>query len=80
MLLARNLCKHSTAIIEIAIKDCEGMDAVLKCINDFDVMVRESALQAIGSIARQDASLSQFIVTSGTITQNGLYRVLRKYV
>lgn len=80
MHLARNLSKHSTTITEMTIKECGGMDAILKCINDFDVMVRESALQAIGSVVRQDASLSHFIVTSGTIILNVLYRILQTYV
>jgi len=65
MNLVRNLSKHTSVSLEIIVKECGGLDAILSCIKDFDPMVRESALQAIGSIARQDASISQFVATSG---------------
>lgn len=65
MNLVRNLSKHTSVSLEIIVKECRGLDAILSCIKDFDPMVRESALQAIGSIARQDARISQFIATSG---------------
>lgn len=65
MNLVTNMNKYSSVKSEMLIKECGGMNAILKCVNDSDVLVRESALQAIGSIARQDANLSQFIVTCG---------------
>lgn len=65
MSLVKNLSKYSTASAEIVVKDCGGIDAVLTCMKDFDACVRESALQAIGSISRQEAHLAQIIVNSG---------------
>lgn len=65
MNLVRNLSKHSPTNSEITIKECGGMEAILICLKDFDLFVREAALQTISTIARQDASLSLFIVNSG---------------
>lgn len=65
MILVRNLCKHSSTNSEIVIKECGGMESILICLRDFDIFVREAALQAISTIARQDASLSVYIVNSG---------------
>lgn len=67
MNLVKNLSKHPSVSVEILVKDCGGIDAILTCIKDFDPMVRESALQAISSIARQDANISKFIATSGKV-------------
>lgn len=66
MHLIKSLSKYSATSSKTVIKDCGGIDALLMCIKDFDVYVREGALQAITSIARQDASLSQFLISSGT--------------
>lgn len=66
MNLIKNLCKYSSASSEIVIKECEGIDAILTCMKDFDTLVREAAMQAITSIARQDANISQLFVSSGS--------------
>lgn len=52
---------------ESLIKECGGMNAIKVCINDFDALVREAALQALGTIARLDACFSQHIVNFGII-------------
>jgi len=44
---------------------CDGIHAILKCMEDLDVSVREVALQAISSIAGQDPRISLHIVSSG---------------
>jgi len=61
----KNLSKYSPSYTEIIVKECGGLDAILMCIKDLDVNVRESALQAINSIARQDATITHYIVNSG---------------
>lgn len=65
MNLIKNLSKHSTVNADIVVNDCGGIDAVLTCMKDFDAFVRETALQAIASIARRGAHLAQIIVNSG---------------
>lgn len=65
MNLIKNLTKHSSEFAEIGITECGGIDAILLCMKDFDILVRETTLQAIISVARQDAKLSQLIVDSG---------------
>lgn len=69
MNLIKNLCKYSSASSEIVIKECEGIDAILTCMKDFDVLVREAAMQVIISIARQDINILQLFATSGIITK-----------
>jgi len=44
---------------------CDGIHAILTCMRDSDVLVREVALQAISSIAGQDPSISVLIISSG---------------
>lgn len=65
MNLIRNISKHLSCS-EIIVKECDGIHAILTCMKDLDVMVREVALQAISSIAGQDPSISQLIIKSGT--------------
>lgn len=65
MNLVTHMNKYSSVNSEILMKDCGGMNAILKCVNDSDVSVKESALQVIGSIARRDPNLSQLIVSCG---------------
>lgn len=65
MSLIKNLCKYSSVSSEIVIKECEGIDAILTCMKDFDTSVREAAMQVITSIARQDVNILQHFATSG---------------
>lgn len=65
MNLIRNISKHLSCS-EMIVKECDGIHAILTCMKDLDVMVREVALQAISSIAGQDPSISQLIIKSGT--------------
>jgi len=44
---------------------CDGIHAILTCMKDSDILVREVALQAISSIAGQDPSISVLIISSG---------------
>lgn len=67
MNLIKNISKHSSSNIQSLIKDYGGIDAISICLKDFDTNVRESALLAVSSIARQDANLSTFIVNSGNL-------------
>lgn len=66
MHLIKSLCKYSAINTTIVVKECGGIHALLTCTQDVDAHVREGALQAITSIARQDARLSQFLIDSGT--------------
>jgi hypothetical protein len=66
MHLIKSLSKYSAINSKIVLKECGGINALLTCMKDFDVYVREGAMQAITSIARHDASLSQFLIDSGT--------------
>lgn len=75
MNLIKNLCKYSSVSSEIVIKECEGIDAILTGMNDFDVLVREAAMQVITSIARQDVNVLQLIATSGINTNYLLYNL-----
>ncbi|CAH1733320.1 unnamed protein product [Aphis gossypii] len=68
MNLIRNISKHLSCS-EIIVKECDGIHAILTCMKDLDVMVREVALQAISSIAGQDPSISQLIIKSGILPQ-----------
>lgn len=72
MNLLKNFSKHSSSNTEIVIKECGGLDAILTCMKDFDIAVRESALQAISSIIRQDANIAPHIVNSGNIIKTNL--------
>lgn len=65
MNLIKNFSKYSSSNAEIVVKECGGLNAILTCMKDFDITVRESALQAISSIIRQDANIAQHIVNSG---------------
>jgi len=65
MLFVKNLSKYSPTYTETIIKECGGIDAIFICMKDFDMSVRESALQAINSIARQDTNTLLYIVSSG---------------
>lgn len=65
MNLIKNFSKYSLSNVEIVVKECGGLNAILTCMKDFDIIVRESALQAISSIIRQDANIAQHIVNSG---------------
>jgi len=79
----RNLSKYSPAYTEMIIKECGGIDAIFICMKDFDMNVRESALQAINSIVRQDVNISLYIVSSGKpkfIYQTKLLFMMRKYM
>lgn len=67
MKLIRNLNKHLSSCSEIIVNQCDGIHAILTCMKDLDELVREVALQAISSIAGQDFSISQLIISSGTI-------------
>ncbi|KAF0753290.1 sperm-associated antigen 6-like [Aphis craccivora] len=68
MNLIRNISKHLSCS-EMIVKECDGIHAILTCMKDLDVMVREVALQAISSIAGQDPSISQLIIKSGILPQ-----------
>jgi len=48
------------------VNECDGIHAILTCMNDLDVLVREVALQAISSVAGQDVNITQLIMSSGT--------------
>lgn len=72
MNLVRNFSKHSSSNSEIIVKECGGLDAILTCMKDFDITVREAALQAISSIIRQDANIAQFVVNSGINSYSGV--------
>ncbi|XP_029341517.1 sperm-associated antigen 6-like [Acyrthosiphon pisum] len=69
MNLVKNLSKYSSAITEIVIKECGGIDAIFTCMKEFDSFVREAALQAITCITRMDVKLSQLIVDYGVLPQ-----------
>jgi hypothetical protein len=47
------------------VSDCDGIHAILTCMKDLDVTVREVTLQAISYIAGQDPSTAQLIIKSG---------------
>jgi len=64
MNLIRNLSKHLSCS-EMIVSECDGIHAILTCMNDLDVLVRGVALQAISSIAGQDPSISLLIISSG---------------
>lgn len=65
MHFVKNVCKYSPAYTESVIKECGGIDAIFICLKDLDVNVRESALQTISAIARQDSTILLHIVTDG---------------
>ncbi|KAL5238775.1 hypothetical protein ACI65C_006185 [Semiaphis heraclei] len=69
MNLIRNLSKHFSSCSEMIVAGCDGIHAILTCMKDLDVSVREVALQAISSIAGQDPSISLHIVSSGILPQ-----------
>jgi len=47
------------------VSGCDGIHAILTCMKDLDVLIREVALQAISSIAGQDPNISLLIINSG---------------
>ncbi|XP_022166817.1 sperm-associated antigen 6-like [Myzus persicae] len=69
MNLIRNLSKHLSSCSEMIVSGCDGIHAILTCMKDLDVLVREVALQAISSIAGQDPSISLLIISSGILPQ-----------
>ncbi|XP_008185595.1 sperm-associated antigen 6-like isoform X3 [Acyrthosiphon pisum] len=69
MKLIRNLSKHLSSCSEMILSGCDGIHAILTCMKDSDVLVREVALQAISSIAGQDPSISVLIISSGILPQ-----------
>ncbi|XP_060845328.1 sperm-associated antigen 6-like [Rhopalosiphum padi] len=68
MNLIRNLSKHLSCS-KMIISDCDGIHAILTCMKDLDVTVREVTLQAISYIAGQDPSTAQLIIKSGILPQ-----------
>lgn len=83
MHFVRSLSKYSAMYIETIIKECGGIDAIFICMKDFDMNVRESALQAINAIARQGANISLYIVSSGKskfIYQTKLLFTIQNYM
>ncbi|CAI6359268.1 unnamed protein product [Macrosiphum euphorbiae] len=69
MKLIRNLSKHLSSCSEMILSGCDGIHAILICMKDSDILVREVALQAISSIAGQDPSISVLIISSGILLQ-----------
>lgn len=66
MSLIKNLGKHSSTSSNLR----EGIHAILTCIKESDVHIKEVALQAIISFLRQDSNLSQIVVNSGINFKN----------
>lgn len=65
MHLIINLSKHSSDISEAVLKTHGGIFAILTCVMDVDLCVKEIAFRAINSIACHNANILQLIVNSG---------------
>lgn len=47
---------------------CNGLDTIIICLEDFDSGVKEATAWALGYIARHNKTLAQAIVDAGTYT------------
>lgn len=66
MNLIKNLSKHASTSFELN----EGIYAILTCIKESDVFIKEVALQAIISFIRQDSNLPRIVANYGINFKN----------
>ncbi|XP_050528700.1 sperm-associated antigen 6-like [Daktulosphaira vitifoliae] len=64
----KNICKHSSSIAIPVITKYGGVSAIMICMDDFDLLVRESALQAISSVARHGPEPVVMLVNAGVLS------------
>lgn len=64
MHLIVNLSKHSSEMSETVVKKHGGIFAILTCLMDVDLLVKEVAFRTINSIACHNTNFSQLIVNS----------------
>lgn len=64
MHLIINLSKHSSEMSEAVVKKHGGICAILTCLMDVNLFVREVTFRTISTIACHNANFSQVIVNS----------------
>ncbi|XP_050439083.1 sperm-associated antigen 6-like [Adelges cooleyi] len=65
--LIRNVCRYSADTAQTITMSLGGLDVILVCMDDPDVLVREVALQTIASVARHGPDLSKVLIDAGVL-------------
>lgn len=79
LFVLRAIAKHSPELASIVVYN-DGLQTIVRCLEDFDPGVKEAAAWALGYIARHNKNLAQAAVDAGKIISINVSSAMKKRI